>query len=103
MSRPVQLPPYTRGDMPEDTLLRDRLAAQRTMLANERTLLAYLRTAIAFAAAGASAVHFLDSTFLDVLGWVLVAASVVAVVVGAVRFGKVRALVNRQEAELTGR
>jgi putative membrane protein len=89
--------------MPEDTLLRDRLAAQRTMLANERTLLAYLRTAIAFAAAGGSAVHFLDSTFFDVLGWVLVGAGVAGIVLGAWRFRAVRTQVNRQEAELTGR
>jgi uncharacterized membrane protein YidH (DUF202 family) len=33
--------------MPErsDTLVRDRLARQRTELANERTLLSYIRTA----------------------------------------------------------
>lgn len=89
--------------MSEDPILRDRLAAQRTMLANERTLLAYLRTAIAFAAAGAWAVHFLDSTALDVLGWILVALAVVAVVVGVVRYRRIRALVAAQEAELTGR
>jgi putative membrane protein len=89
--------------MAEDTLLRDRLAAQRTMLANERTLLAYLRTAIAFAAAGGSAVHFLDSTFFDVLGWVLVAVGMAGGGLGAARFRKVRAQVSRQEAELTGR
>ena len=36
--------------MPErsDTLVRDRLARQRTELANERTLLSYIRTAMGF-------------------------------------------------------
>jgi len=30
------------------TVLRDHLAADRTILANERTLLAYIRTALTF-------------------------------------------------------
>ena len=39
-----------KSSMPErsDTLVRDRLALQRTELANERTLLSYIRTALGF-------------------------------------------------------
>jgi putative membrane protein len=76
--------------MAEDTQVRDRLALDRTMLANERTLLAYLRTGLAFAAAGASSVHFLDTLAADVLGWALVAVSVVLTTLGLDRFRRVR-------------
>ena len=57
---------------PEELLLRDRLAADRTVLANERTFLAYLRTAFAFAAGGATLVHFIDRGWAVVAGWVMI-------------------------------
>jgi putative membrane protein len=72
--------------MAEDSALRDRLAIERTVLANERTMLAYVRTALAFVIAGVSAIEFLDSTVLDVLGWAFVAAGVVTAALGALRF-----------------
>jgi putative membrane protein len=39
-------------------ILRDHLAADRTILANERTFLAYIRTALTLFVAGLSFVHF---------------------------------------------
>ena len=54
---------YRSGDNSEismseksDTLVRDRLARQRTDLANERTLLSYIRTALGFFIVGIPAV-----------------------------------------------
>jgi len=47
--------PYSKIN-PDDMILRDHLAYDRTVLANERTLLSYLRTAIALLAAGATLV-----------------------------------------------
>jgi putative membrane protein len=76
--------------MADDSSTRDRLAVERTVLANERTLLAYVRTALAFAIAGASAIHFLDSPVVDVLGWISVAAGVVTAAIGAWRFVRTR-------------
>ena len=78
--------------MPEDTTLRDQLAVERTVLANERTLLAYIRTALAFVIAGASAIHFLDSAAVDVIGWLGLVAGVVTAAVGTWRFVRVRHL-----------
>ena len=56
--------------MPErsDTLVRDRLARQRTELANERTLLSYIRTALGFFAVGIPAVWWLGGS--DFKRWV---------------------------------
>lgn len=62
---------YTRFDS-EERILRDFLAIDRTTLANERTLLAFIRTALTFVVVGVSAVKFLDSTTLMVIGWVFI-------------------------------
>jgi hypothetical protein len=43
-----------------DTLVRDRLARQRTELANERTLLAYIRTALGFVIVGVPAIWLME-------------------------------------------
>ena len=66
------------------------MALDRTLMANERTLLAYLRTGLGFAAAGASAIHFLESAPVDALGGVLVCVGAVLLVFGAERFRRVR-------------
>jgi putative membrane protein len=78
--------------MAEDTRVRDELALQRTQLANERTFLAFVRTAIALVAAGASSIHFLEGDALHALGWAFIAAGVATIVVGLVRFRRVRSL-----------
>jgi putative membrane protein len=87
--------------MAEDTRVRDDLALQRTQLANERTFLAFVRTAIALVAAGASSIHFLEGDALDALGWAFIAAGVATILVGVVRFRRVRSLlVEAQRASL---
>ena len=78
--------------MADDSRVRDDLALQRTQLANERTFLAFVRTAIALVAAGASSIHFLEGDVLDALGWIFIAAGVATVVLGVVRFRRVRSL-----------
>jgi putative membrane protein len=80
--------------MPEDTWVRDRLAIERTSLANERTLLAYVRTTIALFAAGATAIHFLDSVVIDVIGWLMIAGGVFVFGYGAYRFRQVSTLIS---------
>lgn len=50
-------PPYSNAS-PEQMILRDKLAVDRTLLANERTLLAYLRFGVALLIAGVSMIHF---------------------------------------------
>lgn len=85
---------WNDGPVPDDTWVRDRMAIERTSLANERTLLAYVRTAIALFAGGATAIHFLESVVVDVLGWVLIAGGVFVLVYGGYRFRQVSALIS---------
>ncbi len=86
--------PYSRFQH-EELILRDYLAADRTVLANERTYLAYIRTALAFAIAGASLIHFLEPLVSDVAGWALIAMGVVTFAIGTMRYAQTRQRLER--------
>ena len=78
--------PYSKIN-PDDMILRDHLAYDRTVLANERTLLAYLRTAIALLAAGATLVKiFPEEPSIVKIGAVLLSIGGAAAVIGIWRF-----------------
>ncbi len=78
--------PYSKIN-PDDMILRDHLAYDRTVLANERTLLAYLRTAIALLAAGVTLVKiFPDETGMVRIGVFLLAIGGAAAAIGIWRF-----------------
>ena len=79
---------YIRFD-DEELILRDHLAADRTVLANERTLLAYLRTALGGFVAGVSFIQFFSTLAIHVLGWVFCIGAIGAVAVGLVRYRQV--------------
>ena len=82
--------PYSKVN-PEDMILRDHLAYDRTVLANERTLLSYLRTSIALLAAGGTLVKvFPDEQGMLKLGFVLLAVGAMAAVIGVTRFIQVK-------------
>lgn len=70
----------------ERLILRDYLAADRTVLANERTLLAYMRTALTMIAAGISFIQFFSSVAVHVLGSALLIAAATALGVGIARY-----------------
>lgn len=84
--------------MPErsDTLVRDRLARQRTELANERTLLSYIRTALGFFIVGIPAVWWMEGAGIQALGVVSLVTGVVFLGVGIRRFFTIKAEINRQ-------
>ncbi|MCC6139701.1 MAG: DUF202 domain-containing protein [Nitrospira sp.] len=81
---------------PTDTLLRDRLAQQRTELANERTLLAYVRTALGFFAVGIPAVWWLEGRVIQAVGVVSLVVGVLFLVIGVRRFLAVKAGIGRR-------
>ena len=82
----------------EATVLRDRLALDRTRLANERTLLSYLRTALMLIVTGATAIKFVDiNTGILITGWLFVIAGAAVGIVGAWRFLAMRASINRRD------
>ncbi|MBN1644153.1 MAG: DUF202 domain-containing protein [Dehalococcoidales bacterium] len=78
----------------EELILRDYLAADRTVLANERTFLAYLRTAIAIAAAGAALIQLFDSTTVIVIGWIMIPAAIGTAVVGILHYLRMRRILR---------
>jgi putative membrane protein len=82
--------PYQQVDR-EELIVRDLLAADRTVLANERTLLSYIRTAVALAAAGGGIIGLLDEGLLsDAFGGILIALGVFTLVWGFHRFRQIR-------------
>ncbi len=70
----------------EELIIRDYLAADRTVLANERTFMAFIRTSIALAAAGGSLIHFLDLPLATIGGILLLALAAVTLGWGLRRF-----------------
>lgn len=70
----------------KEMILRDHLAAARTVLANERTILAYLRTALATVAGGAGLIQFATTPAMRVVGWTLLPVGAACLVIGVVRY-----------------
>lgn len=79
----------------EDMILRDCLAADRTLLANERTYLAYLRTVVSLLAAGVGLIKYVDGVFTQILGWLFIGGSIVAFYYGTKRFIEVKYPIKR--------
>ena len=76
----------------EELILRDRLAAQRTLLANERTLLAYARTALTFLIGGVTFLQFFGHVVAQALGWTFIPAAAVTAVVGGLSYRRTKRL-----------
>ena len=73
-------------EFPDQPILRDRLALDRTKLANERTLLAYLRTALVLVLSGVTLVKLLPKDpGMIALAFVLLVIGIATGTVGGVR------------------
>ena len=83
--------PYSRF-YADELILRDHLAAERTVLANERTALAYLRTMLTFLIGGVTFIEFFDSLPIRLLGWAFIPAACVVGAFGVVKYVKVKRL-----------
>ena len=84
--------------MNESSGKRDKLALERTRLANERTFLAYVRTGLSLLAAAAVLFQFFSSlsSYLAV-AWFLAVCGIVVLVIGLVRFNRVRTELGKDE------
>jgi putative membrane protein len=97
-----KLRPYT--GLEDQLILRDHLAADRTILANERTLLAYIRTALALFIAGLSFIHFeiLSSRIPQIgewIGFIFILLGIVGFFVGFVKYRRMQALIHKIKQE----
>jgi putative membrane protein len=82
--------PYSKIN-PDDMILRDHLAYDRTVLANERTLLAYFRTAIALLASGGMLLKlFTDTPSIIGLGFLLLVFGILSLAIGVWRFVSIK-------------
>ena len=76
-------------------ILRDYLARDRTKLAMERTFLAYIRTALGFFSAGIACIKFIDDYIvIYYLGYLMLIASPIFLLVGINQFIKGRKSIN---------
>ena len=86
-------------------ILRDHLAADRTILANERTFLAYIRTALTLFVAGLSFVHFdiMNSLLIDgTIGGILMLIGTITFFLGLYRYHNMKILIREiKQKELT--
>lgn len=89
------MPQQAQPTPAKQLILRDYLAADRTVLANERTLLAYLRTTLTFLIGGATFLQFFDSVLIQVLGWAFLPAALVTALVGIRRFRAMKRALTR--------
>ena len=76
---------------PDDLIIRDLLALDRTVLGNERTFLSYIRTSLMFAASGLTLIKLLsESQFFVAIGFLLLPCSFFALGYGYWRFQRTR-------------
>ena len=85
--------PYTKFSKKE-LILRDYLAADRTVLANERTFLAYIRTALTLFVVGISCIQFFDHPVIQVLGWIFIPSGIITLIIGIMRYRSVKSQIH---------
>ena len=84
---------YTESN--EKLILRDHLAAERTVLANERTLLSYIRTFIGMLAAGIGLIKVFElGLFYRGAGYAMIAAAPVFLIIGIIRYVKLNRIIK---------
>ncbi len=76
---------------PDNLIIRDLLALDRTVLANERTLLAYIRTSLMLAASGLTLIKLLpESKEFVIPGYILLPCALFTFLYGYWRFLRTR-------------
>jgi putative membrane protein len=78
----------------EALILRDKLAIDRTVLANERTLLSYFRSFVVMISSGAAILKVELLEELETLGFVLVIIAPLLLLIGIVRYFRVRKVIK---------
>jgi Predicted membrane protein len=73
----------------EKMILRDFLAADRTLLANERTLLAYIRTGIGIIAIAITLIKLFDDAFTYALGILFIFVGIIPMILGVQRYKRI--------------
>ncbi len=93
--------PYSRF-RGQNLTLNDYLAIDRTVLANERTLLAYGRTALALAVVGGSCLKFFETTWIRIVGLILILGGMIVAARGWRRYFRTKRLLATALTQETG-
>lgn len=83
----------------KNPVLRDHLAAQRTILANERTYLAYIRTALTLFIAGVTFIKFFGHIIYEIIGWLLIPLGILGFVRGSISYIKMKQLIIEEDED----
>ena len=86
--------------MNKELVLREYLAIERTKLVNETTLLAYVRTGLYFLVAGSTLGQVVETQFWKVIGPALVAIGLITMVVGLIRFIRLRKTIEASKKNI---
>ncbi len=78
----------------ENLILRDHLAADRTVLANERTFLAYIRTSFTLILAGITILKFFATFLMGLVAFASIASGLVIIIWGIIRYRKTQMHIN---------
>ncbi|MDF9799918.1 putative membrane protein [Catalinimonas alkaloidigena] len=81
----------------KELILRDILAIERTKMANERTFLAYFRTAVALFGAGVGIVEIDYFKEYRLLGFILLVAAVIILLIGIIRIFQVKKAIRKAQ------
>lgn len=73
----------------DEMILRDFLAADRTLLANERTLLSYFRTGLGLLAIAISLIKLFDNNITYILGIIFFVSSIIPIIAGIYRYKRI--------------
>jgi putative membrane protein len=86
--------------MNKELVLREFLAVERTKLVNETTLLAYIRTGLYFLVAGSTLGQLVNTDFWKLVGDPLVAIGVAIMVVGVIRYFRLRKVIDESRKNI---
>lgn len=91
--KPTSVRPYAKI-ITKELILRDHLAADRTILANERTFLSYIRTSLTIIVVGLSLIKFFMSLFSQILGMSLILGGIGVGAIGLLRYREIRTMID---------
>ena len=75
---------------PDDLIIRDYLAIQRTSLANVRTLLSYIRTSLYFLVSGTALIKVEDLENIKEFGYLSFLISLIILILGFLNYFKIK-------------
>ena len=75
---------------PNELIIRDYLAMQRTSLANVRTLLSYIRTSLYFLVSGTALIKVEDLENIKEFGYLSFLISLILLIVGFLNYYKIK-------------